>query len=223
MIRNFDAALEYLKADGCSRVRPTLPERTVEAPGTVSEPGGGPWISDVLAMHAVLQVHVMAHSMGGRVLAGVSQRIADIFAPSPLATEPRRSAVPPRYSREEFDLGSVIMLSPDMDLGEFAGHTGPLLRSVCDNVVIYGDEHDSALNYAAIGNGYLFKLYPDMAMPNLAEHWCAVLCRPALSHAALGMLRTRSRPECYFLLISSGKTCDTLRVYIRDLTLALRC
>ena len=153
-------------------------------------------------MHAALQVHVVAHSMGARVLAGVSQRIADIFAPSPLATEPRRSAVPPRYSREEFDLGSVIMLSPDMDLGEFAGHTGPLLRSVCDNVVIYGDEHDSALNIASICNRYLFKWWPGLAMPNLAEHWCAVLrcvCPSASAHAvrsSLSLLDSHTRCRC---------------------------
>eukprot|EP00892_Ulva_mutabilis_P003595 jgi/Ulvmu1/1607/UM111_0036.1 len=141
-VRNkFDAALQCLKADGCSRV------------------------------------HILAHSMGARVLAGVSQRLADIFAPSPNATEPRRSSVAPQHPYEEFALGSVIMLSPDMDLGEFAGHTGPLLRSVCDNVVIYGDEHDSALNYATIGNGMLFKRYPDMAMPGLAEN-CAKLGVP---------------------------------------------
>lgn len=125
--------------------------------------------------------------MGARVLAGVAQRIADIFAPSPLATEPRQSAVPPRYPRTEFDLGSVIMLSPDMDLGEFAGHAGPLLRSVCDNVIVYGDEHDSALNFATIGNGFVFKRFPQLAMPGLAENWCAAGCQPHLARAMLAL------------------------------------
>lgn len=111
---------------------------------------------------ALPQVHILAHSMGARVLAGASQTIADAFKQD--VTGPPGGA---------FTLGSVIMLSPDIELGEFAAHSGPLLRSVCHNVVVYGDEHDSALQYATMSSGLLFKMRPDLAMPDLADNWCA--------------------------------------------------
>ena len=120
-------------------------------------------------LHATVlpQVHILAHSMGARVLAGAADTIADAFAPPAAAAAATNGLAGSR----SFHLGSVILLSPDMELGEFAGHTGPLLRSLCDNVVIYGDEADSALNIASISAGLLFKVWPGLAMPGLAEHW----------------------------------------------------
>lgn len=111
--------------------------------------------------------------MGARVLANAAQTIADAFKQDPPGSDGAAPGGPPGCA---FTLGSVIMLSPDIELGEFAGHSGPLLRAVCDNVIVYGDEHDGALQIASISSGLIFKMRPGLAMPDLAENWCAPAC-----------------------------------------------
>lgn len=117
-------------------------------------------------------VHLIGHSMGARVLAAAAQRLVDLFPASPAATEERLSSAEPRYGPGILDLATVTFLSPDLELGDFVGHTGPLLRSICDVVTVYGDSNDDALGWAAYMNSWLYRFQPAAAPHGLKATWC---------------------------------------------------
>lgn len=135
-------------------------------------------------------VHLIGHSMGARVLAAAAQRLADLFPASPAGTEERRSSAEPRYGPGVLDLATVTFLSPDLELGDFVGRTGPLLRSICDVVTVYGDSNDDALGWAAHMNSWLYRFRPAAAPRGLKATWCGAPpcfgCTPASADCLVG-------------------------------------
>ena len=131
------------------------------------------------------RVHLIGHSMGARVLSAAAQRLVDLFPASPAATEERRSEETPRYGPGVLELATVTFLSPDLELGDFVGRSGPMLRSICDVVTVYGDANDDALGWAALMNGWLYRMKPGEAPPGLQSTWCVprprALAPPLLS------------------------------------------
>lgn len=117
------------------------------------------------------RVHMFGHSMGARVVASAADRLSQFFRKLP-SGDPSGAAKNADHPRESMQLASMTFLSPDMDYGEFVGHCGPLLRSLCPLVTIYGDPGDTALDICATSNAYLFKLFPDTAPPGLKEETC---------------------------------------------------
>ena len=115
------------------------------------------------------RVHVFGHSMGARVVATASDRLADVFQKLPF----RDASEPGVGKNSKMQLASMTFLSPDMDYGEFVGHCGPVLRSLCPLVTIYGNKNDSALTISATSNAYLFWLFPSVVTPGLKEETCA--------------------------------------------------
>lgn len=129
-------------------------------------------------------VHLIGHSMGARVLAAAAQRLVDLFPAAPAATEPRRSAAAPRYGPGALRLATVTLLSPDLELGDFVGRCGPMLRSICDVVTVYGDSNDDALGWAAHMNSWLYRFRPEEAPEGLKATWCA---SPAIQAGRTGL------------------------------------
>jgi esterase/lipase superfamily enzyme len=119
------------------------------------------------------RLHIIAHSMGARVVAGAARRIQRLFPQSldPLA-EPRDCEVAATFGPRLMDLVSMTFISPDVDFGAFMAQYGPIFRSICALITIYGDPNDDALFWSSFLNSYYFKLKPNYAPPGLKEEWC---------------------------------------------------
>jgi esterase/lipase superfamily enzyme len=118
------------------------------------------------------RVHMFGHSMGARAVAGAAERLGKFFPEVP-AGDPSSPAEMTKDGNGRMILATMTFLSPDMDYGDFVGRCGPILRSVCPLVTIYGDSGDSALGISAASNKLLYRLFPKVAAPGLKEEACA--------------------------------------------------
>lgn len=127
---------------------------------------------------------MFSHSMGARAVAAASDKLARFFEKLPEPSIPEPSVSSPSENPAETQaaatpatakmyLKTMTFLSPDMDTGEFVGHCGPILRSLCPLITIYGDTSDSALDLAVFFNTLHFKYFPDAAPPGLKAETCA--------------------------------------------------
>jgi hypothetical protein len=106
-----------------------------------------------LAASGVRKLHILAHSMGGRLFCSSLDELEAHFLPldhthlpSPVlkSVEAPRGATPtPRGGRVE--LASCIFLHPEHDLHQFVDSDYARLRRLCSNILFYMDTADGAL------------------------------------------------------------------------------
>lgn len=135
------------------------------------------------------RLHIIAHSMGARILSTAADRLPSLF--SRVSTQPDTSDDNIRGSDTGVELASITFLSPDIEYGEFVERCGPILRSICPLITIYGDVNDEALVYASFFNTRFYNFRPQRAPPGLKENWCAQLPLPGV-YIPPGWLGTRS-------------------------------
>jgi esterase/lipase superfamily enzyme len=81
-------------------------------------------------------VHVIAHSMGNRVLVEALERMAL------------------RGEAEKYRFGQMILAAPDVDAGAFRTRYVPLLAQMARRVTMYASSNDRALNASTRLHGY---------------------------------------------------------------------
>lgn len=88
------------------------------------------------------RVHIMAHSIGVRIVIGAIPRLEKIL----IGNGPKQSGKLP------LKVASITLLSPDCDLEPFRADRGHRLRGLSPLVTIYGDRTDWALSIAEVAN-----------------------------------------------------------------------
>ena len=120
--------------------------------------------SDLLALfegleaNGVTKVHVLAHSMGARLL---------------LSSLPRLLSSPAIASPGRLRLANIALLSPDFPLRAFETESVPFLRNLAAAhgtvTTIYGDRHDRPLGYGEVFNRLLRR--PSEGWRSLGRLW----------------------------------------------------
>ena len=92
----------------------------------------------VIARHSgARQVHLIAHSMGNRVLAGAMRRLAYIRPP----------AQPPKFNQ-------VILTAPDIDARIFKLSIAPRIVPLAERITVYASDDDKALMASKMVNAF---------------------------------------------------------------------
>lgn len=95
-----------------------------------------------LAADGFSRVHIMAHSIGARVITCCAPRLEKIVQ----GVGPKQPGMLP------LKIASITLLSPDCELEPFRETLGHKFRSMCPLVTIYGDRTDQALAVAEVAN-----------------------------------------------------------------------
>lgn len=91
----------------------------------------------------IAKVHILAHSMGGRLLCSSFASVKHLFAP--VATKRRASTGAPEGTSKGMQLASVILLHPETGLDEFVASQFAEFRERCSNICLFADTSDEAL------------------------------------------------------------------------------
>lgn len=113
--------------------------RTVQSPETLD---AFIELMHFLSADGFSRVHIMAHSIGARVLTGAASRLEKVV----------QGVGPEQSGRLPLKIASITLLSPDCDLEPFRRTLGHKFRALCPLVTIYGDRTDQALSYAEMAN-----------------------------------------------------------------------
>ncbi len=93
-----------------------------------SEPNVTEFVASVARSCGARKIHVIAHSMGNRVVTGALSR---------MATDPSKADVP--------RLNEVILTAPDIDAKIFKQQIAPKIVQTADRITIYASSNDMAL------------------------------------------------------------------------------
>ncbi|HEX2093441.1 MAG TPA: alpha/beta hydrolase [Longimicrobiaceae bacterium] len=104
-----------------------------EADAEWSTPNFQAFLEDLASRSGAAEVHVIAHSMGNRLVTGAMRSMAA-----------RRNA--PR-------LNQVVLTAPDIDAEVFARDIAPAIRGVAQRVTLYASSNDRALRASRVVHG----------------------------------------------------------------------
>lgn len=94
------------------------------------------------------RVHIMAHSLGVRIVTGAVSRLEKLL----------NGSGPKQPGKLQLKVASITLLSPDCELEPFRADIGHRLRGLSPLVTIYGDRTDWALSVAEVANWLIDRL-----------------------------------------------------------------
>ncbi|PHJ22047.1 transmembrane [Cystoisospora suis] len=102
--------------------------------------------------NGIRQIHIMAHSLGSRLLMNSLHRFAeDIFNKSLDLDGTDQLGL--GASRDKMHLVTLIFLNPEFFLDDFVRHEYSFLRQYCSNISLFCDAHDGALWWSELFSG----------------------------------------------------------------------
>jgi len=134
-----------------------------QAKGFIEGDGCGPIVDDFvnfirsLIASGVRQVHVLAHSMGARLIFSSLEKLEPYLV---LAEKKRGSVKNPGMKKvashtnasECVRLSTCTLMNPDASLQQFLDKDFTALRRVCSHITLYGDNTDGALFWSETFN-----------------------------------------------------------------------
>ncbi len=98
------------------------------------------FLRKILREHPDRKIHILAHSLGTRILSEVLLKIAEKPSPADAA----------KLARNEKLFGEVVLASPAMDAHDFETRLGPHAVALCDRVSIFASNVDIALKVQTV-------------------------------------------------------------------------
>ncbi|CBZ51136.1 conserved hypothetical protein [Neospora caninum Liverpool] len=101
--------------------------------------------------NGIRQIHIMAHSLGSRLLMNSLRGMAEFTFSKSLDTE-NDDKLPAKY-QDRMQLVSLIFLNPEFFLDDFVLQEYSFLRQYCSNISLFCDAHDGALWWSELFSG----------------------------------------------------------------------
>lgn len=104
-------------------------------------------------VHAgVHQIHILAHSMGARLVFSALEALSPHLIPAEkthksgsVRSRGTRQSAASSSASLKVKLSTVVLMNPDASLQRFLDHDYAALRRVCSHITLYGDNSDGAL------------------------------------------------------------------------------
>ncbi|EPR59751.1 hypothetical protein TGGT1_289880 [Toxoplasma gondii GT1] len=101
--------------------------------------------------NGIRQIHIMAHSLGSRLLMNSLRGMAEFTFSKSLDTE--NDGKLPTQFQDRMQLVSLIFLNPEFFLDDFVLREYSFLRQYCSNISLFCDAHDGALWWSELFSG----------------------------------------------------------------------
>jgi len=136
-----------------------------QAKNFIEGEASGPIVADFVRfvqslVHAgVHQIHILAHSMGARLVFSALEALSPHLIPAEkthksgsVRSRGTRQSAASSSASLKVKLSTVVLMNPDASLQRFLDHDYAALRRVCSHITLYGDNSDGALFWSETFN-----------------------------------------------------------------------